>query len=473
MASANPEGVVAVAAQNYLGQFGYWLVIVAAVLSTLSALYANLFAASRIARAMARDRTLPSRLALVDSKHRTPSAAVAVTAILVLVTLLVLRDLGTAGAAVSLIFLITFALAHGIAILVRRRSPLRPPPFKLPFFPLVPAVGGLACLGLAVFQGIAVPRAGVITLVWLGLGGALFVGLFARRARVADASRTAYEPTLAKLRGRSPLVLIPVANPQNVAAMTILVDALVPDDVGRVVMQTVVVASEGWQPDDDPGPIDKSQTVLREVLRGSTQAGIRVETLTTVSSQPMAEIARVARLHRCEFVLVGLSTIPEKSQSTDVESLLGTLDANVVVLRSSKNWRLSETGKILIPIGGRGGHEPLLALLLGSLLRSAEREVTFLRVLPSGAKPDEIRRANRDLLRLADDLADDAIRNACRVEVVCSDEPLATVVDLAEDFDLMILDVQRLGRRKKLFGHFTRQIANRSACPIIAISRRG
>ena len=63
---------MAVAARHYLGPFGYWLVIVAAVLSMFSALQANLFAASRIARAMARDRTLPSRLALLSARRGTP-----------------------------------------------------------------------------------------------------------------------------------------------------------------------------------------------------------------------------------------------------------------------------------------------------------------------------------------------------------------------------------------------------------------
>ena len=473
VAAADPEGIVAIAAQNYLGRFGYWLVMVAAILSMLSALQANLFAASRIARAMARDRTLPSTLGVLHSRRRTPTIAVGVTATLVSVTLLVLRDLDAAGAAASLIFLITFALAHGVAILVRRRSPRNPPPFAVPLFPLVPVVGGTACVALAVFQGLAVPRAGVMALVWLGIGGALFLGLFARRARLMDASRTAYEPNLAALRGRTPLVLVPVANPQNVEAMTTLAEALVPDDVGRVLMQTVVVAPEGWQPEDDPEPLEKSQAVLREVLRASTRRGIGVEILTTVASQPMAEIARVARLHRCESVLVGLSAILEGNQETLVESLLGTLDADVVVLRSSENWRLSEAKKILIPVAGRGGHEPLLALLLGSLLRNAEREVTFLRVLATSAKSDEMRRAERDLRRLAEDLPDERFRTACRVEVLRSDDPLASVVEHAERSDLLILGVQRFDRRKKLFGDFTRQLAQRLSCPIIAISRRG
>ncbi len=320
---------------------------------------------------------------------------------------------GAAGAASSLIFLITFALAHWIAILVRQRSVRRPPPFRVPLFPVVPVVGGLACIGLAVFQGIAVPSAGIITVIWLSIGGILFLALFARRARVMDASSTAFDPELVTLRGRTPLVLVPIANPRNAEAMIALADALVPADIGRVLMQTVVVAPRDWQPDDDPAPIEKSQAVLRELLRASAQAGIRVETLTTVAPQPMEEIARVARLHRCESVLLGLSEISEDSQGTHLESLLGTLDANVVVLRSREDWRLTDVRKILVPIAGRGGHEHLRALLLGSLLRSTEREVTFLRVLPTARQPDDVRRAKRDLGRLADD----EVRQSRQIEV--------------------------------------------------------
>ncbi len=53
-AAENPEEIVAISAMNFLGPVGYWLVIVAAVLSMFTALQANLFAASRIALAMAR-----------------------------------------------------------------------------------------------------------------------------------------------------------------------------------------------------------------------------------------------------------------------------------------------------------------------------------------------------------------------------------------------------------------------------------
>ncbi len=180
-AAENPEGIVAVAAKNFLGPTGYWLVVVAAVLSMFTALQANLFAASRIALAMSRDRTLPTSLSELSANLRNPVNAILVTVALVALLVMVLPNVAAAGAASSLIFLVTFAIAHWLSVLVRQRSASSPPPFRSPFFPMVPIVGGLACIGLAIFQGIAVPSAGVIAVVWLSIGGILFLTLFAQR----------------------------------------------------------------------------------------------------------------------------------------------------------------------------------------------------------------------------------------------------------------------------------------------------
>jgi len=110
-----------------------------------------------------------------------------------------------------------------------------------------------------------------------------------------------------------------------------------------------------------------------------------------------------------------------------------------------------------------------LALLLGSILRSTQREVTFLRVLPGSVGPNEFRRAKRDLTHLADDY----VRDQCQVEVVQNDDALATIAQHADQSDLVVLGVQRLGRRKKLFSSFTRRLAQRTTCPIVVLSRRG
>ncbi len=466
---ANPETIIAVAARNYLGPFGYWLVLVAAVLSMLSALQANLFAASRVAMAMARDRTLPRRLSRISRRRKTPMAAIVATAVIIIAILLVLPNVASAGAASSLIFLITFALAHWIAILVRQRSTRRPPPFRTPLFPLVPVAGGLSCLALAIYQGIAVPSAGQITLIWLSVGGILFLSLFARRARIVDASTAAGDPELVQLRGRSPLVLVPIANPDNARGLVAVANALAPPEVGRVLLLSVVVAARDWRPDHDPRPLTNTQAVLGAAISASVEAGLFPESLATVAPQPWREIARVAKEHRCESLLLGLSQLSEQSVGTPLDDLMSRVDCDVVVLRAPQGWQLDQARRILIPAAGRGGHERLLARLLASFSRSNQREISFLRAMPESTPPKELRQAERELRRATHDLCS----GEHQVIVLPSDAPVDVVAAHADQADLVIIGVRRLSRRQKLFGEFALRVARKTSCPMLLIGSAG
>ncbi len=468
LAADDPEAVVAIAAEQFLGPTGYWLVIIAAVLSMFTALQANLFAASRIALAMSRDHTLPSWMSRLSQQAHTPWVAVLVTMLLIGGLILALPDVAAAGAASSLIFLVTFAIAHGLSMLVRRRS-LEPPPFRAPAYPLVPVVGGAACLALATFQGIAVPAAGYIAVAWLTLGGVLFLTLFARRARLTDVYNLAANPELARLRGRTPLMLVPIANPHNAGPMVALAETLVPWNVGRVLVQTVVNAPVDWDPVVDLEPLERLAHVQSRILQASVRLGIRCETLTTVSSKPLEEIARVAKLHRCESVLLGLSEITADSSDSPLESLLGQLASDVVVLRAPKDWELAQADRILVPVGGQGGHDYLLTRLLSSLSRKQKRRVKFIRVVPANMSEADCDRVRRGLRRMAEENSN----RGGDVEVIASDDVIGTIVDHAGENGLIVLGVQRLGPRQKLFGDFTQRIARQTQSPIIIISRRG
>ena len=464
---ANPETVVAVAAENYLGPWGYWLVLCAAVLSTLSALQANVFAASRIAYSMARDRTLPPFFGVVSKDRKIPFAAVIVVACIIVVIILFVPSVAEAGAAASLAFLITFALAHWIAVLVRRRSRGRPAQFRVPFFPLVPVVGGVSCLSLAVFQGITVPEAGLIAAAWLAAGGILFLGLLARSARVVDAASSAFDPEAARLRGHSPLVLVPIANPENAQALVAVANSLAPPSVGRVLLLSVVVGPEGWKPREDPRPLHAAQAVLSEAISASVDAGWFPEALATVSPQPWEEITRVAKIHDCESLLLGLSDISEDAPGTPLDRLINAVDSDIVVLRAHTGWQLSETHNILVPMGGRSSHDQLLARFLGSLLRTKDRTVTFLRVLGEHVTRKEHATAKRELRRAARNLSP----GHSEVKTVLDDRAVDAVVEHAEHSDLVVLGVQRV-RRHKLFGHFALEVARRTTCPIVVLSHR-
>jgi APA family basic amino acid/polyamine antiporter len=465
---ANPESIIAVAANTYLGRFGYWLVIAAAILSMLSALYANMFAASRIAQSMARDRTLPRILGAMHTKRHTPSNAVLATAIIVVLTVLLLPDIGSAGAAASLIFLLTFALAQGISILARGRSGKVPRHFSTPLFPYTPVIGITACLGLAIFQGIVVPHAGGIILAWLIVGGSLYVILFGRRARIFDASSEGFDPELVKLRGRSPLVLVPIANPKHAAAMVTVANALAPTKIGRVLLLSVVVNKKQGE-DGNRDRVQNAQEVLREAMSASLSLGLSPEALVTIAERPWQEIIRVSHTHRCESLLVGLTHFTDSNTENNLEKLLNSVDSDVVILRAPRDWQILDAKRILVPVGGRGAHGVLLARLLGSICRSGDPEITFLRVLPSNSDWKSNDRARKELFVYA---ADQAVAGNIKIKVEKSDDIAGQIISRADESDLVILGIQRVGRRQKSLGKLTRRIARETDSPLLMISSR-
>ncbi len=466
-AQQNPEGLVAEAAKNYLGAFGYWLVIIASILAMYSALQANLYAASKIMFTMARDRTLPTILSH-ESASSIPRFAVACSTIMIVLLVLLIPDVGTAGAASSLIFLVTFALAHGIAILVRRRTTSRPPPFRTPWFPAIPIVGGLACLSLAVFQGLAVPSAGVIAAVWLALGTILFVSLFAGRARIRDVSASTINPELMRLRGRSMLVLVPIANPNSAEPLITLAKSLVPRGFGRILLQNVVVAGKDWNPNQDDAPLRRSQEVMRKLLAISAEQKVPAETLTSIAEKPMVEIARVASLHQCHSIVMGLSDLSDQRNIKRMERLLAVLDIDVVILRAPVEWTIGQAINVLIPVAGRGGHENLLSRLVGSLQRDFQCQFTFVTIVPPKSSAAAKKRAERNLSQLAGDL----LLKHVTVQIVEHADAAEALGQVADQHDLLLLGATRTEKSDRVLGQFTQEVASITACPLVVLSSR-
>lgn len=468
VSALQPESIVMFAAEVYMGKFGLWLVIIAGILAMLSALYANLLAASQIAFSMAKDRTLPRGLSQVHKGFGTPIKAVMATAIVLVATVIIVPDVAVAGAASSLIFLLSFAVAHWISILSRLRSRPEDLPFKTPFFPLVPVLGIISCVGLAVFQGIKVPLAGALTLVWLLIGGVLYYILFQRRARVVDASAEGYDPKLVSLRGKSPLVLVPIVNPSHALPMVAVANALAPPITGKVLLLSVVrTPEEEWDPEVDTEKLNNAQRVLKESLSASFGIGLKPEALTTVAHEPWDEIIRVSHIHRCESMLLGLTNLNEKSEER-IEYVMNHVNSDIVVLRTPDRWRLDEVENILVPVRGSGAQDELLARLLGSISRKTNAEITFLKVLAEDANWQKTDRARKALFNIAED----QVQNGhFKVVITKNNNVSEEIIRHAKESDLMILGLQRFGRRRKEFGKLPLYISQQTNCPLLMISR--
>ncbi|MCJ7754930.1 MAG: universal stress protein, partial [Thermoanaerobaculales bacterium] len=195
---------------------------------------------------------------------------------------------------------------------------------------------------------------------------------------------------------------------------------------------------------------------------------LRPEALITVSDDPWGEITRVAGRYRCDSLLLGVGHLGESLMTGPLEELMSRVEGDVVILRAPSNWNVDQVRKILVPSGGRRDQSPVRARLIGNLCRTAPREVTYLRGMPTATDATTERRARRDLRKLARDEAP----GDSTVEVVLSDQVVGEVVGRASDCDLLVLGLQRLGRRQKTFGSRVLEIAEHTTCPLLMISRR-
>jgi basic amino acid/polyamine antiporter, APA family len=470
LAAARGDTVFAFAVSRFMGTTGYWLVIVAAILSTLSALHSNILAASRVALSMAHDRTLPAVLDTYHATRQTPIMALYASALTIIAIIFMIPDVGAAGAAASLIFLISFALTHVTAYLARTRGGTVQALYQTPYFPFVPIAGGLACGALAVFQAFMVPAAGSIALMWLGLGVILYMALFKPKAETADASAEARDPALAKLRGKNPLVLVPIANPAHARSMVEVANAMAPTEFARVLLLSIVSAPKGSDQAGILAKLDDAQRVMREALAASYGAGHAPEALITAAVDPWEEIRRVAHGHDCQSLLLGIGAGAgaQEAFSTQADALLNQIDCDVAFMRAPVDWHLDQAVRVLVPVGGRGNEHELRARVLGSICRTTARQVTFVTVLPAASSDARAEEVRRSIL----DIADVHVPDRSTVTVLRHDDPVAALLDEARNHDLMILGLQSSRWRKKIFGQIALRMAREAPCATIMVSNR-
>jgi basic amino acid/polyamine antiporter, APA family len=475
VARANPETLFATAASSYLGSFGFWLVVVAAILSTLTALRANLLAASRVALAMARHRTLPRGLERLDPETGAPTAAIGFACASAGVLILAIPDLAAAGAAASLIFLLTFGITHLSAYRVRRRSGgAIEGVYAAPLFPLVPVTGMTACGLLVLFQLVTVPTAGLLLLAWIGFGAFVYIGFLSTRAEALDAAAAGGDPVLTRLRGKRTSVLVPLANPARAGGLASVAGALAPPGVGRILLHQVVVADAGTNEAHLRRSMEDANAALSNALVRTRREGVETELLLTMADSPWDEIARVAREEDVGSVLLGLAQVPGGEEGAEdagrpthpLDRLMERLPCDVALLHAREAFDLDAVRRVLIPLSGHNDHDRLRARVIGTLARKGLEHLAFLHVLaPSAPKQAEARAfsALRTFLR-------DEARGLGSVEVVRGGDPIAEIVNRATGFDLVVLGITRPRGGRSRIGALLARMVREAPCPVLIIS---
>jgi len=174
---------ISLAASTFMPVWGFALLAVAAVAAFVTTANGGILAASRYPMAMSRDKLLPSFLARVNNRFKTPHVGILLTGAF-MIAAIVFLDVARLVKTASTLMIVLFILVNA-SVIILRESKIQGyrPKFKSPLYPYMHVIAILAYSALLIDMGI-VPL--LISAGFVLFSGAWF-GLYVSR-RVTRAS---------------------------------------------------------------------------------------------------------------------------------------------------------------------------------------------------------------------------------------------------------------------------------------------
>jgi APA family basic amino acid/polyamine antiporter len=193
---------------------GNFLLTLAVIFASTSALNATVYSATRASYALGRDRMLPEPFSRISKRRKTPWFALMATGVIVLLVATLLPTLHVASSA-SMMFLFLFFLVNLCVIRIRlNMGDELQYGYLTPFFPLVPLLAISVQVVLAAeLRGMSL-IAWIVAPAWIA-GGFVVYRLYARgRALPSDSDVRVLEEEQAP-EGGGYRIMVPIANPAN------------------------------------------------------------------------------------------------------------------------------------------------------------------------------------------------------------------------------------------------------------------
>lgn len=196
--------------------YANFLLTLAVIFASTSALNATVFSATRASYALGRDHMLPGTMAKISKKRKTPWVALLFTGAIIIFVAVFLNTMDVASSA-SIMFLFLFFLVNLCVIVIRRNmADELEYGFMMPFFPLLPVVAIICQVILAINLHEVSYKAWIIGPSWIIAGILIYLFYSKSHAIMTEDEILVIEDEKAfEEVGYNYNIMIAVANPEN------------------------------------------------------------------------------------------------------------------------------------------------------------------------------------------------------------------------------------------------------------------
>ncbi|MBU0492894.1 MAG: amino acid permease [Chloroflexi bacterium] len=457
------------AAENFMPEFGVALIVFGGLFSTMSALNASVLASSRVGFSMGRERMLPRILGVIHPTRRTPHVAVLVTG-LIIIAIAIGLPLEVVGSGASLMFLLSFALTNAAMILIRVREPNLKRGYREPLFPLLPILGIVSNLGLAIYQFTFQPLAWYVGLAWVALGVVVYL-VYTVRAEKG-------EPLPVKILLEERLVpkdyqvLIPLANEEQGRLLGILGAAIAWAHDGEVLALHVVRVPVQLSISDGRVFLKEGRPILETAIRQAKQVNVPVHTMIRLDRSIDRAIRETARERQVDLMILGW---PGYTESEDrafgsvIDDMAQDPPSDLAVVRFRER---EAPHSIMLPTAG--GLNAALALEL-ALAQAREYQhrtneqprIVVFTVMRPGTSPEDQKHLQQNVARITN-----GIDYPIETKMTFAPDIVEGILAEAEHHNLVIMGATEEGPFERLFfGTIPERVARQCPKTVIMVKR--
>ncbi|MBC7224023.1 MAG: amino acid permease, partial [Anaerolineae bacterium] len=459
--------IVEVARQTFPLGLGAVVLLLSGLVSTMSALNATTYSASRVSFAMGRDHNLPAFFAEIHPQRHTPHWAVVCSGALMILTAWLL-PIEKAAAASGIMFLLLFLQVNLTVLYLRRRMPDLERGFKIPGFPATPLVA-ILCNGLlAAYLYTYSPIAWYFAAGWIVLGLLAYYMYFSKIEEMEKPKEILLEEVLVS---RDYSVLVPVSNTQQARILGQIGAILAQDHGGEVLALHVVRVPPQLTLGEGRIFLKEGRQYLETVIEQAKARDVPVHTMIRLARDVAEGIRKTALENASDLLLLGW---PGYTQSSGriygrvIDALVDDPPVDTVVVRYRARRPVRS---ILVPVAG-GPNSRRCVRLAVSMARHGEEgpaRLTILHVVPAGSTEREMVRAEQALRYSTADIDYPHMEH----KIVPAANVVAAILAEAQGHDLIVIGATEEPLFKNLLiGNIADRVAQRAPVTVMIVKRR-